>query len=158
MAEVRQVNEGIRYEPGDDCPRSAAIPTAIQMASPNIVMVVVFTTVVIRSAGETGAYLPWGRVYGLDNLRIHVNYSGVSVWSNRGRTSDSDGVQYPLYCDLHARLTERRAGLAGEFDGCLHARSDCAHCVPSAVAPDIYANRQRHNRDAGRGDGSAISV
>ena len=59
MAEVRQVNEGIRYEPGDDCPRSAAIPTAIQMASPNIVMVVVFTTVVIRSAGETGAYLPW---------------------------------------------------------------------------------------------------
>lgn len=59
MAEVRQVNEGIRYEPEDDCPRSVAIFSAIQMASPNIVMVVVFTTVVIRSAGETGAYLPW---------------------------------------------------------------------------------------------------
>ncbi len=59
MAEVRQVNEGILYEPEDDCPRSVAIFSAIQMASPNIVMVVVFTTVVIRSAGETGAYLPW---------------------------------------------------------------------------------------------------
>ena len=59
MAEVRQVNEGIRYEPEDKCPRSVAILSAVQMASPNIVMVVVFTTVVIRSSGETGAYLPW---------------------------------------------------------------------------------------------------
>ena len=59
MAEVRQINEGIRYEPEDKCPRSVAILSAIQMASPNIVMVVVFTTVVIRSSGETGAYLPW---------------------------------------------------------------------------------------------------
>ena len=59
MAEVRQINEGIRYEPEDKCPRSLAILSAVQMASPNIVMVVVFTTVVIRSAGETGAYLPW---------------------------------------------------------------------------------------------------
>ncbi len=59
MAEVKKINEGIRYEPEDKCPRSVAILSAVQMASPNIVMVVVFTTVVIRSSGETGAYLPW---------------------------------------------------------------------------------------------------
>ena len=53
------VNAGIRYEPEDDCPRSIAIATAMQMAAPNVVMVVVLATVVIRSADLTGAYLPW---------------------------------------------------------------------------------------------------
>ena len=53
------VNAGIRYEPEDDCPRSIAMATAMQMAAPNVVMVVVLATVVIRSAGMTGDYLPW---------------------------------------------------------------------------------------------------
>ena len=53
------VNAGIRYEPEDDCPRSICMATAMQMAAPNVVMVVVLATVVIRSADLTGAYLPW---------------------------------------------------------------------------------------------------
>lgn len=53
------VNKGIRYEPEDRCPRSIAVATAMQMAAPNVVMVVVLATVVIRSADITGDYLPW---------------------------------------------------------------------------------------------------
>ena len=59
MADGEVVSRHIRYEPSDACPPYAALATAVQMAAPNIVMVVVLTTVVIRSAGETGAYLPW---------------------------------------------------------------------------------------------------
>ena len=56
---VEIVNTGIRYEPRDACPRAVALATAVQMAAPNVVMVVVLATVVIRASGETGAYLPW---------------------------------------------------------------------------------------------------
>ena len=53
------INPSIRYEPRDACPRPVALATAVQMAAPNVVMVVVLATVVIRASGETGAYLPW---------------------------------------------------------------------------------------------------
>ena len=98
-----------------------------------------------------------GRVYGLDNVRIHVNYSGFP-WSNWDWTSHFDGFQYPFYCDLYACLRKRRTGLTGDFDRCLDARSVGAHDVPSAVAPDIYANRQWHNCDVGRSYGSSLPV
>ena len=59
MDNAQRINEHIRYESNDACPLHVAMAMAVQMAVPNVVVVVVLATVVIRSSGETGAYLPW---------------------------------------------------------------------------------------------------
>lgn len=59
MDNAQGINEHIRYESDDACPPYVALATTVQMAVPNAVMVVVLATVVIRSSGQTGAYLPW---------------------------------------------------------------------------------------------------
>ena len=74
------VNPSIRYEPEDDCPRSIAMATAVQMAAPNVVMVVVLATVVIRSAGETGAYLPWAVFMALITCGVTTVFQAFRLW------------------------------------------------------------------------------
>ncbi len=59
MNEARAVNPNILYEPEETCPPLPAIATAAQMAAPNVVMVVVMSTAVIRFSGYPGGYLLW---------------------------------------------------------------------------------------------------